>query len=162
MIDMSEEKPVLYIDMDDTACAFSAAKQHALGECPEQAYPHAAYGFYANLEPVRDAVETIKEIIAQGKFDVWFLTAPSVDNPLSYTEKIVWVLKHFGREMAKKTIICYDKSKLKGAVLIDDKCDSHGQDKFEGILLHFATVQCPDWQAVRTLLEKHYPTVSKV
>ena len=56
--------------------------------------------------------------IYSDKFDMWFLTAPSIKNPMSYAEKRVWIeTNSFPPE---RLIICPDKSLLKGDYLIDD------------------------------------------
>jgi len=41
-------------------------------------------------------------------------------NPLSYTEKRVWIEKFFGIDFVEKLIICSNKGLVKGAFLIDD------------------------------------------
>lgn len=153
----NKKKPIVYIDMDDTMCAFSQAKMHALGEYPEQAYPHAAYGFYAELPPIRGAIDAYKWLVETGRFEVYILTAPSINNPMSYTEKRIWVEKHLGMEAVERLIISPNKGLLKGDFLIDDMNEGRGQESFEGMLLHFGTVNCPDWPAARDLLITHYP-----
>ena len=74
----------IYIDMDDTICDYSGAKleQTIPGKLE---YPQCQYGFFANLEPIF-AVDVIVPALIDG-YDVWFLTAPSVKNLLSYAEK---------------------------------------------------------------------------
>jgi 5'(3')-deoxyribonucleotidase len=53
-------------------------------------------------------------------YDVWILTRPSYKN-INYSEKAQWVLNHLGYDVQEKTIMCGDKSLLKGDYLIDDE-----------------------------------------
>ncbi|MEM9865044.1 MAG: hypothetical protein AAF938_25805 [Myxococcota bacterium] len=121
----------VYIDMDGVLCEFEQAKrQH-----PDVEFPQSLPGFYKNLRPVRGAIDAVRELARLA--DVWILTAPSVYNPLSYTEKRLWVEKHLGFDMCHRLILSPDKSLLRGDVLVDDRADSHRQDRFEGSLILF-------------------------
>lgn len=151
------KKPIVHIDMDDTLCAFSEAKKCALRECPEQAYPHSAYGFYTGLEPIRGAIAAYNWLIATGRFEVYILTAPSIHNPMSYTEKRIWVENNLGMDAVDRLIISPNKGLLKGDFLIDDMDSGRGQEDFEGMLLHFGTESCPNWDVAKDLLITHYP-----
>jgi 5'(3')-deoxyribonucleotidase len=54
--------------------------------------------------------------------------------------------------MYKKTIMCGDKSLLKGDYLIDDEGNA-GQDRFEGEWLHFGKGnKYPDWKSIMKYL----------
>ncbi|MEM7607799.1 MAG: hypothetical protein AAF411_20795 [Myxococcota bacterium] len=124
-------KSTVYIDMDGVLCEFERAKrQH-----PDVEFPQSLPGFYKNLRPVRGAIDAVRELARLA--DVWILTAPSVYNPLSYTEKRLWVEKHLGFDMCHRLILSPDKSLLRGDVLVDDRADSHRQDRFEGRLILF-------------------------
>ena len=68
-------------------------------------------------------------------------------NPLSYTEKRLWIEKYFGLEWCKKLILAYDKSLLKGDYLIDDSVGK-GQLEFEGELIQIGTDKFPDWKSI--------------
>ena len=136
----------IYIDMDDTIVNFSKAHEQDRIKCPEIKYPQSQYGFYENLELISLAKDSIWWL--NKNFDVWFATAPSVFNPLCYTEKRNSIEKHFGHEFLEKLIIIPDKSLLKGDYLIDDKLFGKGQDKFEGKLIHFGSEDFPSWREI--------------
>lgn len=139
---------IVYIDMDDVLCAYSAAYSKAKKDAPSIAFPQSQYGFFANLSPISGAIESVKSLIASDKYDVYVLTAPSPRNPLSYTEKRVWIEKHFGLAFTEKLIICPNKGLLKGDLLVDDMTEGKGQENFEGRLIHFGSEKFCDWEKV--------------
>lgn len=147
---------IIYVDMDDVLCQFSARSLSIKSQYPEVAYPQSLYGFFTNLEPLEGAIEGINYLRSQSIFDVYILTAPSVWNPLCYTEKRVWVEKHLGMEMVNKLIISPNKGLNKGDYLIDDHESGRGQDGFEGTLIHFGTATFPHWKAVRAYFDSTY------
>jgi hypothetical protein len=109
-------------------------------------------GFFENLEPIDGAIESINQLRKQ--FDVYILTAPSNRNPHCYTEKRLWIEKHFDYEFTERLIISSNKSLLKGDFLIDDYAEGKGQESFGGELIQFGTEKYPDWQAVMEYFEK--------
>jgi 5'(3')-deoxyribonucleotidase len=139
------------IDMDDTLFQYSKARALALHEEPTQAYPQAQYGFFLNLELIDGAKYAYDVMIASGH-DVSFVTAPSILNPWSYTEKRLSIEKHFGLDACYKLIIAYDKSIVRGDVLIDDGV-KHNQDKFKGYVIRFGSVGFQNWHAVLDRLD---------
>lgn len=150
---MNTLKPhIVYIDMDDVICDFTSAYNHALQQNTNIKHPQSQYGFFANLTPKDGAIEAVKSLIQSQTFEPYILTAPSTRNPFSYTEKRVWIEKHFGYDFVKKLIICSNKSLLKGDYLIDDNTLGKGQEGFEGELLHFGYAQFPNWNPIRQAL----------
>jgi len=145
---------VVYIDLDGVLCEFEGAYERARKSKPEMAYPQAEYGFYANLEPISGGIEAVKMMLEDDRYSPYILTAPSEHNPMSYTEKRVWVEKHLGMEMVSRLIICPDKSLLRGDILIDDKMSGKGQENFEGVIVAYGSDDCSDWTAVLQFLTK--------
>ncbi len=137
---------IVYVDMDDVLCQYSEAHATALDAKPDILFPQSVAGFYLNLQPIPGAIEAVK--LLRERFDVHILTAPSSCNPLCYTEKRLWVERHFDFAMVEKLIISPNKGLLKGDVLIDDKAEGRGQDRFEGLLLQFGTSVFPNWATV--------------
>ncbi|MBO9489803.1 hypothetical protein J7384_05460 [Endozoicomonas sp. G2_1] len=144
---------IVYIDMDDVLCDFSGAFDSALSVNPEITYPQSQYGFYANLTPLTGAIEALIDLLSSEKFTPYILTAPSILNPLCYTEKRIWVEKHLGLAFVERLIISPDKSLLCGDVLIDDRTHGHGQDCFQGELIQFGSTEYPDWESVLNYLK---------
>lgn len=138
-------KKRLYIDMDGVLCDYKKSYDKQLQDNPHQPYPQSQFGFFLNLEPISCAIESLN--LLKEHFDVWILTRPSVHNLSCYTEKAQWIRKYLGFEMQSKTIMCIDKSLLKGQFLVDDQVE-HGQSDFEGIHIHFSSDNFKNWKDV--------------
>lgn len=141
----------IYVDMDGVLCDFYTAFRRDLKKDPNQPFPQSKYGFFADLEPIEDAIESFKKL--QEDFDVWILTRPSVPNLQCYTEKAYWLKKYFGEELLYKTVLAPNKSIVKGDFLIDDQTD-FGQTEFEGKLILFGSKDFPNWKAVMQYFAK--------
>ena len=142
--------------MDDVLCAFTRRSQQIKSRYPEVAYPQSLYGFFSKLPEIEGAIESLNFLRKCEEFDVYILTAPSVWNPLCYTEKRIWVEEHLGMEMVNKLIISPHKGLNKGDYLIDDHTEGRGQDSFEGTLIHFGSSEFPDWKTVKDYFIKTY------
>lgn len=129
----------IYIDMDGVLCDFEKAMNESNLD-----FPQSQYGFFRNLEDIG----TVGLLRLAEVHDVYILTAPSIMNPMSYTEKADWIIEHLGRDWLKKLIICYDKSLLKGDMLIDDNAYGRGQDFFEGSFIHFGGRDYQNWDRI--------------
>ena len=136
------EKPIAYVDMDDTLCDFQTSRKAHIEKTPSIKVPWCKMDFFRKLAPMEGAIDGIIKLTEN--YDVWILTRPSVYNPLCYTEKRLWVEDHLGFEWCHKLILCPDKSLMKGHLLIDD----NEWKKFEGIQLLFGSESCPDWNSV--------------
>ncbi len=146
---------IIYIDMDDVLCDYTGAFKQAIEQTPSIAFPQSQYGFFSSLAPLDGAIDSVKKLIASPLFEPYILTAPSPRNPLSYTEKRVWIEKYFGLNFTEKLIISPNKGLLKGDILIDDITEGKGQEGFEGKLIHFGSVQYPNWESIiETLLAR--------
>lgn len=137
------KKEILLIDMDDVLVDFTTAKLKAIENVPIIGIPWCQYKFFENLEPMKDAVESVEKLMKY--YDICILTRPSVKNPLSYTEKRVWVEKYFGFEMCKNLILCYDKTMVRGNYLIDDNIHK-GRFEPSWKHIHFGQKDLSDWK----------------
>lgn len=149
------KKKIIYVDMDDVLCNFSKAlrEQYTFS----QPKPHQSKaGFFQNLPPLTKALESFNFLNQQEIFEVYILTAPSVLNPKSYTEKRIWVEEHLGMECVQRLIISPNKGLNKGDYLIDDHIKGRGQEGFEGRLIHFGSTEFPDWMAVLAYFRQKY------
>lgn len=135
----------LYVDMDGVLCDYKKLYNSELESNPSQPYPQSQFGFFLNLEPMPFAIDSLNHL--QKYFDVWILTRPSIHNLSCYTEKAQWIRKYFGMDMQAKTIMCVDKSLLKGHFLVDDQVE-HGQTEFEGKHVHFGSNDFKGWNEV--------------
>jgi 5'(3')-deoxyribonucleotidase len=130
--------------MDDTICNYSALYQHDLQFYPECQYPQSREGFFLELEPIANAINSVKHLQSLGH-KIYFLTAPSYKNAHCYSEKRLWIEKFFGLEICKNLIIAENKSLVIGDYLIDDHTEGRGQNNFIGKLIHFGSEQFPNW-----------------
>jgi len=149
-------KKIVYLDMDDVLCQYTTAFQQAIKENPAIQYPQSQYDFFRKLSPVKDALSSVQFLRQEPIFDVYILTAPSVKNPLCYTEKRLWVEDHLGFEMVNRLIISPNKGLSQGDYLIDDHDVGRGQDNFSGKLLHFGSPQFPDWLSIISYFKEKY------
>lgn len=138
----------VYIDMDDVITDYSGAYKTALQKEPRIRFPQSQYGFFQKLVPIDNAIESVNHLVNTPDIEPYILTAPSIRNPFSYTEKRVWIETYFGIDFTSRLIICSDKSLLRGDVLVDDNPSGKGQDKFEGKLIIFGSDQFPGWREV--------------
>ncbi len=142
----------IYIDMDDVLCDFKSAFETHKKRFPELQYPQSREGFFKGLAPIDGGLTVMEWLYAGPDFDPYILTAPSVYNPLCYTEKRLWVEDHLGFDWCHRLILSPNKSLLIGDYLIDDRDQGHGQDEFKGQLIQFGTEQFPDWASVSKYL----------
>lgn len=139
---------IVYVDMDNVMCDFNGSKNYALKLNPEIKYPHSQVDFFRQLEPIYGMKNALQMFIDSG-IDVYILTAPSTMNPMSYTEKMLWVRDHLGQFWVERLIINKHKHLNKGDFLIDDMAIGCGQDKFEGELIQFGSERFPNWEIVK-------------
>lgn len=142
-------KHIIYIDLDDTLCDYKSSYDAARRLRPDILYPQSQEGFFLNLPPYENAIETASWLFEQPEFLVLLLTAPSVHNPLCYTEKRLWVERHFGFEHCHRLIISAHKGLSMGDYLIDDKTAGFGQEDFQGQLIHYGSAEFPNWASVK-------------
>lgn len=151
-----KDKQIIYIDMDGVLCNFNDARDKALLKNPDNKYPQSEYNFFRKLKPIKRSKDIVKWLINSPRYDVYILTTPSIKNPMSYTEKAMWVKKHYGEEMLNKLIISPNKGLNKGDYLIDDNLSGGGQETFKGKLIHFGSEEFTDWHDVLVYLNKKY------
>ena len=75
---------------------------------------------YRDLRPLPGAVEGTLRIAAAGH-DVVFVSTPWTTNPTCASDKVAWVVEHFGPEWAQRVILTSDKTLVQVDYLIDDR-----------------------------------------
>ncbi|WP_396657150.1 hypothetical protein [Microbacterium oxydans] len=82
-------------------------------------------GFYTRLRPIPGAKTALKAMLKAGH-DVRIVTSPWVSNPTCASDKLNWIVKHYGSHWGKRVVITTDKTIVRGDYLIDDKPEVHG------------------------------------
>ena len=136
--------------MDDVLCDFLGDFEKARQQNPEVKFPQGVIGFFQNLPPLPGAIDSVNRL--RELADVYILSAPSVYNAHSYTEKRIWIEKYFGFDFTDRLILSCYKNLLMGDYLIDDYENGKGQEGFEGELVVFGSDKFPDWNAVMKYL----------
>lgn len=110
----------VYVDMDGVLCDYEKAWSAEYNEDYNR-HPQSRVGFFRDLKPLPGAIEGFKALVGAGH-DVYILTAPSIKNPHSWSEKAEWIEEYLGYEWLKKLILTRHKELLCDgkAILIDD------------------------------------------
>ncbi|MEY8215482.1 MAG: hypothetical protein RPR97_13495 [Colwellia sp.] len=153
---MFETKKIVYIDMDCTLCDYKAGFMKHAAKYQDLKYPQSQPGLYENLKPMPNAIDIFQWLNQRNELAVFILTAPSIKNPHSYSEKRIWVEEHLGLDIVPKLIISAYKGLNKGDYLIDDNTEGKGQEYFEGKILQFGSRAFPNWLAVRDYFNGRY------
>ena len=74
---------IVYVDMDDVLYDFLTAFQTAVEKEPKISFPQSQYGFFANLKPLKGAIDAMNWLYQSTQFKPYILTAPSIENPMS-------------------------------------------------------------------------------
>ncbi len=142
--------------MDDVLCDFSQAHKNARLKNPELDYPQSIAGFFTNLKPLPNCIKLVNKLRSVDVFEVYILTAPSIMNPLCYTEKRLWIGEKFDMDMVGNLIISPNKGLNKGDYLIDDNINGKGQENFEGEVLHFGSDKFKNWDVIWAYFKTKY------
>lgn len=108
---------------------------------------------FLHLEPIPGSIEAVKKLMQH--YDVYFLSVPMDCVPQSYTDKRLWIDRHFGDLGMYRLILTHQKDFNIGDYLIDDRL-KHGVDKFVGKHIHFGKHPYFSWAAIlRFLIVEH-------
>lgn len=76
--------------------------------------------FYRNLAPIAGAKTALRAALKDGH-DIRFVTSPWVSNPTCASDKLNWIVKHYGAHWGQRVVITTDKTLVYGDILVDDK-----------------------------------------
>ncbi len=82
-------------------------------------------GFFRDLPPILGGKEALEAIQARGH-RITICTAPMPGHESCLQEKFDWVRQHLGDDLAHNMVIAYDKTRIKGHLLIDDRPEIKG------------------------------------
>lgn len=102
-------------------------------------------GIFSLMDPMPGAIEAVHKL--SEVYDVYILSTAPWGNPLAWTEKVLWLMNHFGDLFKKKVIITHCKDFIQGDYLIDDS-PNNGACNFQGEWIHFQSNRFPNWHSV--------------
>lgn len=150
-------RKTMFIDMDGVVADFDeaairwGAKEEITGEDFKKQKKYRQPGFYADLNLMEGAEDAIKQL--DSVFEIAFVSAPSWGNPSSFTEKRIWIEKHFGDWGKKRMDLSFRKGHYMGHYLIDDRT-KYGAGEFMGEHIMFGTAPFKTWTDVTNYLIK--------
>ena len=159
---MNLTREIVYYDMDGVLANFVASMAEILpgvpmGDGPDyeersklvheacKKHPH----IFLDLPVIPGAIESVLEVMEH--YDVLFLSTPMEDVPESFTDKFLWLKKHFGEKASRKLVLSSHKDLSLGAFLIDDTT-RYGAGDFTGTHIHFGTPEFPYHKSVTDYL----------
>jgi len=107
---------------------------------------------FLKLEPIKGAVEAINALLKIPEVDLYFLSATMWDIPEGYSDKQLWLKKHFGSAVRKRLIITHRKDLKRGDFLVEGRTRL-GAEKFEGEHIHFGTGEFSNWTITQKYLQ---------
>lgn len=156
-LEKKDGKKTIFFDLDGVVADFDEAairwgeKVGIDGEEFKKKKLYRQEGFYADLNLMDGAKEAIEKL--DTVYNIAFVSAPSWDNPFSFTEKRIWIEKHFGTWSRKKMDLSFRKGHYIGHYLIDDRT-KYGVADFIGEHIMFGTEPFKTWKEVTDYLIK--------
>lgn len=148
-------KKLVFLDMDDVIADFLGYFE---GEERGYGFYHEMHevGFFENLKPMPGSLKNVRKLFHHPTIDLHILSQPVKESAHSYSEKALWMMRHFP-ELAPRITLTQNKEFLSapGRFLIDDnhaKWCEKWQEK-GGTFIHFDTSDPhPSWQNVFAFL----------
>ncbi len=147
-------KKVVYLDMDGVVADFGTRLGHFQPELKtldingQQKIVDKIYEenprIFLHLDPVKGAVEAVSSLLKITEVELYFLSATMWDVPEGYSDKQLWLQKHFGSAVSKRLIITQRKDLKRGDFLVDAQTVL-GAEEFEGEHIEFGTHEFPNW-----------------
>ncbi|BAX82348.1 5' nucleotidase, NT5C type [Labilibaculum antarcticum] len=147
IIDKSLEKKILYIDMDSVLVDFQSGIDQ-LNDATKKKYENnldEVPGIFSLMKPTSGAVYIVEKLAKI--YDIYILSTAPWENPSAWSDKLEWVKEYLPEIGKKRLILSHHKNLNIGDYLIDDRT-KNGAGEFKGELIHFLTVQYPDWDSV--------------
>lgn len=144
---------IVYVDMDGVLVDFHSGLQK-VGKKMRKKYKDREDEIprvFSLMEPMPGAIETFHALQESDEYDAYILSTASWHNPTAWSDKLVWIQTHFGKDDGpahKRLILSHHKNLNSGAILIDDR-KKNGANKFDGQFIRFGSKKFPDWKAVR-------------
>ncbi len=148
-------KKIIYIDMDNVLVDFKTGIDKLSADIKREYDGNLddVPGIFSLMEPMPNAIESVHKLAMH--FDLYVLSTAPWKNHSAWTDKVIWIQKHFGDGkdslFYKRLIISHHKDLNKGDYLIDDR-EKNGAKDFDGELILFGSEKFPDWNSVTNYL----------
>jgi len=133
----------IFIDLDGVLADFGMAAALHPDRNNKGFRPDLQLNF-ADFNPIPGSIDAVQALLDAGHEVLIASTAPW-DHPDAWTQKRMWVGKHFP-QLKKKLILTHRKDLLMGDILIDDNLWNGAKD-FNGTHIHFGQ-NGMDWKYV--------------
>jgi 5'(3')-deoxyribonucleotidase len=146
-------KKILYVDMDNVLVDFQSgvARLPRVMVAKYEGRLDEVPGIFLLMEPVAQAVESFKALAKL--FEIYVLSTSPWENPMAWSDKLLWVKYHLGKSAYKRLILTHHKNLNRGDFLIDDR-RKHGADHFVGEHILFGSERFPNWSVVVAYLRE--------
>ena len=137
----------LYFDMDNVLVDFPSAFPK-LDPTTLELYKEdldEIDGIFSLMDPMVGAIDAVKFLSQH--FDIYFLSTAPWENPSAWSDKLLWIKKHFPEIGHKRLILSHNKHLNMGDYLIDDRL-KNGADRFTGEHIHFGQKGFLNWAEV--------------
>lgn len=108
---------------------------------------------FLDLEPITGSIEAVKRLWPY--YDVLFLSTPCAFVVESFSDKMSWIYKYFGKAAENRLILSQRKELSMGDYLVDDRL-VNGAEYFFGKHLQFGHGEFPTWVEVEEYLMQHH------
>lgn len=153
-------RKLLYLDMDGVVADFNAgirlldpnvdAKHYNNTKDRVDAICEANPTIFHNLPEIAGAIPAVNRLF--DIFDVYFLSTPMWNVPLSFTGKRIWLEEKFGDLAVKRLILTHRKDLNIGHYIVDDR-KANGVEDFQGEHIHFGSHPFFTWHETLPYLE---------
>jgi 5'-nucleotidase len=125
------KKKIIYIDLDGPTVDFESgiAQLHSATKAEYAGRLDEVPGIFGLMQPTVGAIEAIT-VLAE-HFDVYFLSTAPWENPSAWSDKVLFVQRHFPVIGHKRLILSHNKHLNRGDYLIDDR-PNNGAAEFQG------------------------------
>lgn len=142
---MSKRK--LFFDMDGVLVDFQSGIDKLSDETKKEYEGRLdeVPGIFSLMDPMLGAIDAVK--LLSEHYDVYILSTAPWKNTSAWSDKITWIIKHFGELFKKRVILTHCKNLCYGDFLVDDR-GKNGASEFTGEWIEFGSAFYPGWEDV--------------
>ena len=92
--------------------------------------------FYLNMHPKPGALEMLDIVARLHQYEIFIVSSPARKCHQSASDKLTWILNNLGSAWVERTILTFDKTRVIGDFLVDDKPNITG------------SIESPTWKQI--------------